>query len=109
MKFGAGYIAAKKFGARKIIDPRKYALGSIKNAYSKYPHLGPILPALGYGQKQMKELERTINRIPADIVIVGTPIDIAKFFRIKKPVARITYELKDIKGPSIRKLVASVL
>jgi predicted GTPase len=109
MKFGAGYIAAKKFGARKIVDPRKYAIGSIAAAYQKYSHLGNILPALGYGKKQMKELERTINRVPCDTVVVGTPIDIAKFLSLKKPTTRVTYELKELRGPTLKTIITSFL
>jgi predicted GTPase len=95
MRFGAGYLAAKQYGARRIVDPKPYAVGSIRRAYEQYPHVGSILPALGYGKKQMVELERTINRVPCDTVIVGTPIDIAKFLAIKHPTVRVTYELKE--------------
>jgi predicted GTPase len=109
MKIGAGYLAARKFGAKKIVDPRKYAVASIAKAYCTYPHLGPILPAIGYGEKQMRELEHTINRVPCDSVVVGTPIDIAKFLDVKKPTSRVTYELKPLNGPSLEALICSVI
>lgn len=108
MRFGAGYLAAKKYGARRIVEPKKYAIGSIRRAYAKFPHLGKILPALGYGEKQMRELERTINRVPCDTVIVGTPINLAKFLTIKKPAVRVTYELKE-RSQGIRQAVRALV
>ena len=98
MKFGAGYLAAKKFGAKEIIDPRPYAVGTIKETYKKYPHLDVILPAMGYGKQQIKELEETINNADADLVIIGTPIDLRRIVHINKPADRVRYELKE-KGP----------
>lgn len=109
MKFGAGYLAAKKYGARAIVDPKPYSLGSIRRTYGQYPHLGKILPALGYGKPQMRELERTINRVPCDAIIVGTPIDLAKFLSLKKPSVRITYELAAQKGPSLKSQIKALL
>lgn len=108
MKFGAGYLAAKKFGGI-LVDPKKYAGGSIAAAYRKYPHVGPILPALGYGRRQMKELEHTINRIPAAFIVVGTPIDITRFLHIKKPTIRVTYELKERGSRELRKCISAFL
>ncbi|MCD6485439.1 MAG: GTPase [Candidatus Odinarchaeota archaeon] len=99
MKFGAGYLAAKKYGAKEIIDPRPYAMGSIKETYKKYPHLDLILPAMGYGKQQIKELEETINKADADLVIIGTPIDLRRLIKINKPADRVRYELKE-KGPT---------
>jgi len=99
MKFGAGYLAAKKYGAKEIIDPRPYAVGSIKETYKKYPHLDLILPAMGYGKQQIKELEETINNADADLVIIGTPIDLRRLIKINKPADRVRYELKE-KGPT---------
>lgn len=83
MTYGAGFIAAKKFGASEIIDPRPYAVGSIVNTYKKYTHLDKILPAMGYGKKQIKELEESINKSDAEVVVIGTPIDLTRIMDIK--------------------------
>ncbi len=93
MRFGAAYVAAKRWGAKKIIDPRPFAVGSIKKTFKKYDHLTEILPAMGYGTKQMKELERTINAAKCDLVLVGTPIDLAALLKLNKPSLRVRYEL----------------
>jgi len=98
MPFGAGTVFAKKFGARELVDPRPYAVGSIKEAYKKYPHLGAVLPALGYGGKQVAELKKTIDDTPCDIVVIGTPIDLRRIISIKQPTIRVKYDLK-ILGP----------
>ena len=98
MLFGAGTVFAKKFGARELVDPRPYAVGSMKEAYKKYPHLGAVLPALGYGGKQVAELKKTIDDTPCDIVVIGTPIDLRRIISIKQPTVRVKYELK-ILGP----------
>jgi predicted GTPase len=101
MAFGAGFVAAKKFGAKEIINPKPYAVGSIKDTYQKYKHLSLILPAMGYGQKQMKELEETINRCECDLVISGTPIDITRVISPNKPVIRVKYSLQEIGNPTL--------
>ncbi len=101
MRYGAGYIAAKKFGAAEIIDPRPYAVGSIVDTYKKYNHLDVILPAMGYGEKQMKELEETINRADADLVVIGTPIDLRRVLNLNKPAVRVRYELQEIGKPDL--------
>ena len=88
------YFAAKKFKSGKIIDPRKYAVGSIKQVYKKFS-LGPVLPAMGYGKKQIKELEKTINAVPCDTVVIATPFDLASLMRINTPSVRVFYELKE--------------
>jgi predicted GTPase len=98
MPYGAGVIFAQKFGAGVIVDPRPYAVGSIKGAYEKYRHLGAVLPALGYGGKQVAELKETIDRTPCDIVVIGTPIDLRRVITIKQPTVRVKYELK-VLGP----------
>ncbi len=97
MGYGAGYLMAKRLNA-EIIDPRPYAVGSIREVYEKYPHLGPVLPAMGYSEKQMKELEETINATPADAVVLGTPTDLGRYLKIDKPTAHVKYELQEI-GP----------
>lgn len=95
MAYGAGTIAARRYRA-KIVDPRPYLFGSLKETFKKYPHLGKILPAMGYGKPQIRELEKIINKVPCDTVISGTPIDLRRILRTKKPVVRIRYELKEI-------------
>jgi len=91
MSFGAGKIAAEENNAREIVDPRGYAVGSIIDTFKKYPHLTNVLPAMGYGQKQISELEQTINKIDCDVVVSGTPIDINRVLKINKPIIRIRY------------------
>jgi predicted GTPase len=98
MPFGAGMVFAKKFGAREFVDPRPYAVGSIKEAYRKYPHLGAILPALGYSEKQVAELKETIDKVPCDVVVIGTPIDLRRVLSINQPTVRVKYDLK-VLGP----------
>ncbi len=105
MKFGAGFIAAKKHHC-KIIDPRKYAAGSLKDVYKKYPQLGSVLPAVGYSQGQIKELEQTINRTPCDAVICATPVDLRKFIKVSKPMVIVTYRLKEIGKKHLEKILA---
>ena len=98
MPYGAATIIAKRLGASEIVDPRPYASGSIKEAYKKYAHLGAILPALGYGEKQIAELKETIDRTPCDVVVIGTPIDLRRVMTINKPTVRVKYELQ-VLGP----------
>lgn len=104
MKFGAGLIAAEMCGC-KIVDPRMYATGSIKETYKKYPHLERVLPAMGYGKKQIKELEETINMIKCDAVVVGTPINLAKLLKINKPAVRVKYELDEKATRELEKII----
>lgn len=106
MKYGAGTIAAKKFGAMEIIDPRNYAVGTIKDTYKKYPNIGNLLPAMGYGDKQIKDLEATINKIPCDSVVIGTPIDLRRLIKFKKPAIRVTYELQEIGNPNLLNILS---
>lgn len=101
MKYGAGTIAAKKFGAKEIIDPRSFATGTIRDTYIKYPGIGNLLPAMGYGDRQIRDLEKTINKIPCDAVIIGTPIDLRRLIKFKKPAVRITYDLQEIGRPNL--------
>ena len=89
MAFGAGWVAADRFGAAEIIDPRPFAVGSIVETYRKYPKTGAVLPAMGYGQQQMDELETTINASDADLVLIGTPIDLGRILKLKKPHQRV--------------------
>ncbi len=107
MAYGAGWVAARRFGAKEILDPRPYAVGSIKETYAKYPTTGNVLPAMGYGDQQTKELEETINRTDADLVIIGTPIDLSRVINIKKPTQRVRYELQEIGKPTLEELLKS--
>lgn len=105
MAYGAGVIAAQRFGAAEIIDPRPFAVGSIVDTYNKYPTTGHVLPAMGYGAKQMAELEQTINNADADLVIVATPIDLRRVIKIKLPMERVRYELQVVGTPTLEDLL----
>jgi len=109
MSYGAGYVAAREFGAAEIVDPRPYAVGSIADTFRNYPNLGPVLPAMGYGLKQMKELEATVNKVPCDSVVLGTPSNISRYLKINKPVVRVRYEIKVVNGPSLGSIIGEFL
>ena len=109
MRFGAGTVIAKKFGAREIVDPRPFAVGSIADTFRIYPAIGTLLPAMGYGDQQVRDLEATIDRVPCDVVIVGTPIDLGRVVRIHQPVVRARYELQEIGQPDLVKVVGDFL
>ncbi len=109
MQYGAGYVAAVKFGAAEIIDPRPFAVGSIIDTFKKYNHLSKILPAMGYGGKQIKELEETINNSDAELVIVGTPIDLGRVLKMNKPSLRVRYELEEIGKPNLEDVISDFL
>lgn len=96
MKYGAGTVAAQRLGAKEIVDPRPYTVASITATYEKYPNIGILLPAMGYGDQQMKDLEETINKTECDSVIIGTPIDLGRILKINKPHTRVMYELEEI-------------
>jgi len=95
MKYGAGTIAAQRLGASDIVDPRPYTVDSITATFKKYPNIGMLLPAMGYGEKQMKDLEKTINKTDCDSVVIGTPIDLGRLLKINKPFTRVTYDLNE--------------
>ena len=109
MTFGAGTVAAEKFGAAEIIDPRVYTTGEIKKTYETYPKIGKLLPAMGYSAKQVRDLEETINRVPCDAVIIGTPIDLNRIVKIKNPTHRVTYELQEIGEPNLEGVLEEFL
>jgi len=109
MSYGAGIVAAKEFGAAEIVDPRPYAVGSIKDAYTKYPQLGKLVPALGYYPEQLKELEDTIKNTPCDAVLVASPIDIRRVIKIDKPAFRVVYRLEEIDHPNLNDVLADYL
>ncbi|MBU0475592.1 MAG: cyclic 2,3-diphosphoglycerate synthase [Bacteroidetes bacterium] len=96
MKYGAGTVAAQKLNAAEIVDPRPYTVKSITATYEKYPNIGILLPAMGYGDEQMKDLEETINRVDCDSVVIGTPIDLGRILKINKPSTRVKYDLQEI-------------
>jgi predicted GTPase len=102
MPWGAGMVAAQRYEAAEIIDPRPFALGSIKDAFARYGHIGRVLPALGYYPEQVRELEETINNADCDSVVIGTPVDLGRFLHINKPYTRVYYELKDLERPFLR-------
>lgn len=108
MKEGVGAIAARKFGAKELVDPRPYAVGSIKRTYEKYPHLGQVLPAMGYGAKQVKELEQTIAAIDCDSLVLGTPIDLRRIMNVPKPAVRVRYEIRETTKPTLEEILRSV-
>ncbi len=106
MAYGAGVVAARRFGAAEIIDPRPYAVGSIVETYEKYPTTGPVLPAMGYSPEQVRELEETINNTPSDLVIIATPIDLRRVVEIHRPTDRVRYELQEIGRPTLYDVLA---
>jgi predicted GTPase len=106
MAFGAGVVAARRFGAAEVVDPRPYAVGSIADTYRAYPNLGPILPAMGYGPHQMRELQETIEHTPADLIIAATPIDLSRVLEVNRPIERVRYELQEIGQPTLADVLA---
>ena len=105
MKYGAGYVAARRFGAAEIVDPRPFAVGSIAETFEKYPETGNILPAMGYGEAQTRDLEETINAADVDMVIIGTPIDLTRVIKIDKPYQRVRYEIQEIGVPTLEDIL----
>lgn len=108
MAYGAGIIAAQRFGAARLVDPRPYLIGTLKETFEKYPSIGPLLPAMGYGHRQIKDLEKTINKIPCDVVVVATPVDLTRLLSINKPCIRIRYEYKDRGKPTLEEKLGSL-
>ncbi len=105
MPYGAGWVAANRYGAAKMVDPRPFAVGSIKKTFEKFPHLGKVLPAMGYSETQRHELEETIRRVPCDLVLVATPIDLARTIGLHKPSVRVSYEVEEVGPPAITELL----
>ncbi|MGD0612978.1 MAG: cyclic 2,3-diphosphoglycerate synthase [Anaerolineales bacterium] len=105
MAYGAGYVAAQRYGAAEIVDPRPFAVRSIAATYRKYPKTGPILPAMGYGAAQMKDLEATIRKADVDLVVIGTPIDLTRVIKLDKPSQRVRYELQEIGRPTLEDIL----
>jgi predicted GTPase len=106
MAYGAGVVAANRYHAAALVDPRPYAIGSIQKTFEKFPHLWRVLPAMGYSDMQRHELEETIKRVPCDLVVVATPIDLARTIKLEKPSVRVAYEIEEIGGVAIADLIA---
>jgi predicted GTPase len=105
MAYGAGVVAARRFGAAEIVDPRPFAVRSIAATYKKYPTTGAVLPAMGYGQEQTRDLEETINRADVDLVLIATPIDLRRLIHIRHPSDRVRYELQEIGQPTLGEIL----
>ena len=102
MTYGAAVVAAEKYDASEIVDPRPYTVGTITDTFKKYPGIGKLLPAMGYGNQQIRDLEKTINQTQCDVVLIGTPIDLRKLVNLNKPAMRVTYELHEIGKPDFK-------
>ena len=109
MEYGAGVIAAQRFGAEELVDARPYTVDSISETYRKYPKIGRLLPAMGYGKKQVADLQETVNRVDCDAVVIGTPIDLSRLLTFNVPVTRVRYELQEIGLPSLDKVIARLM
>ncbi len=109
MQYGAGMIAAEKFGAEDVVDPRPYTVGSITETFEKYPDIGPLLPAMGYGEQQMKDLEETIAKTKCEVVIIGTPIDLRRVININQPSVRVSYDLQVVGKPSLTDVLKPII
>ncbi len=105
MPYGAAVIVAQKYGAKELIDPRPYAVGSIKETFEKYKHIGKLLPAMGYGEKQIKELQETINKTPCDVIVAATPIDLNRVIKTDKPIIHVRYELQELTSPNLKDII----
>jgi predicted GTPase len=105
MPYGAGYIAAKSYGARELVDPRPYAVGTIRETYQKYPHIGPVLPAMGYSKHQIGDLQQTIKNAACDLVVFATPIHLTRIVSIDKPTLRVRYEYRDHGEPGLEQVL----
>lgn len=106
MQIGAGVVAAQKFGAAGFVDPRPYTVGRLKETFETYPHIGVLLPAMGYGEQQLKDLEATINATECDAVVIGTPIDLSRIVNINKPATRVFYNLQEIGHPNLEQVLS---
>jgi predicted GTPase len=109
MQYGAGMVAAEKFGAEDVVDPRPFTVDSITETFKKYPDIGPLLPAMGYGEQQMNDLEKTVANTLCDVVIIGTPIDLRRVIKINQPSVRVTYDLQEIGRPDLSDVLGNFL
>jgi len=108
MPYGAGVVAARQCSAAKLVDPRPFAVGSIRGVYERYGHLSSLLPAMGYSAMQRHELEETIRATPCDLVVIATPIDLARVIKIDKPALRVTYEVEELTKPGLAEQLATL-
>ena len=109
MAFGAGCLVARRYEAGCLVDPRPYAAGSLNRTFLQYPHLGPLLPAMGYGPEQVRELEETIERVECDLVVIATPMDLRRLIRITKPTVRVSYDVEDRRRPTLTDVMQGVI
>ncbi|MFO7610210.1 MAG: cyclic 2,3-diphosphoglycerate synthase [Candidatus Krumholzibacteriia bacterium] len=109
MTYGAGVVAAMRMGAEELVDPRPWATGRLAETFAAYPEIGTLLPAMGYGAEQIADLEKTINAVDCDVVVIGTPIDLSRIVKIRKPTVRVKYELQEIGKPNLEQLLARFL
>ncbi len=109
MPYGAGVIAARKYGAKELVDPRPWAVRSIESTFKKYTNIGALLPAMGYGERQIRDLEATINKVQCDTVVIGTPIDLRRVVKINKPTVRVHYELEEKTKPDLKDVIVEFL
>ncbi|HRY55879.1 MAG TPA: cyclic 2,3-diphosphoglycerate synthase [Spirochaetia bacterium] len=105
MKIGAGVVAARKFGAKELVDPRPYVVGKLKETFKIYPNIGVLLPAMGYGDQQVKDLEKTIEKTACDTVVIATPIDLNRIVKISKPTVKVGYDLQEIGSPNLTQVL----
>ena len=105
MKIGAGTVAARKFGAAELVDPRPYAVGKLAETFRLYPNIGTLLPAMGYGEEQVRDLERTIEKTPCDVIVIATPIDLNRIVKINKPNVKVGYDLQEIGKPDLSDVI----
>ena len=105
MTYGAAVVAAKRAGAAELVDPRPYLVDSLRETFEKYPHIGPLVPAMGYGDDMVADLEATVNATPADVVVAGTPIDLGRVIKANKPIVRVRYDLKVVSQPTLEDVV----
>jgi predicted GTPase len=109
MPYGAAWLAAKQYGAASVVDPRPHAVGTIKEVFERYPHLEEVLPAMGYGEDQLKELEATINGCECDLVLSGTPVDLGRLIQVRQPLLRVRYELQERGKPTLDDILDAFL
>ncbi len=105
MTYGAAVVAARRFGAAELVDPRPYLVGSLKDVFEQYPHIGTLLPAMGYGDDMVADLEASINATPADVVLAGTPIDLGRLVKSNKPIVRVRYDLNVVSAPTLAEII----
>jgi predicted GTPase len=109
MTYGSGSVAAREYGAAEIVNPRPFVMGKIRETFDKYPGIGALLPAVGYGDEQVRDLEDTIRRVPCDLVLVATPVDLTRIIRIDKPMLRVRYDLRELGTPTLERILKEKL